>query len=168
MGVALTFGLDVMAAEAGLDGIIGRLTDKRPMLEDIGAELESSTLERFVTNVGPDGQPWKPSLRAKLKGGRTLVDKGMAGLQGSVHYVVDGQDAVEVGAGGNAAKYAAIHQTGGRITAKGKPLMFTLASGAFIQIDAVEIPARPYLGLSLANRTAIIEIAQDHAAGAGA
>ncbi len=166
MGVALTFGLDVVAAEAGLDGIVARLTDKRPMLEDIGAELESSTLERFVTNVGPDGQPWKPSLRAKLKGGRTLVHTGM--LQGSVHYVVDGQDAVEVGAGGPAGKYAAIHQTGGRITAKGQALKFQLASGQFIQVAGVDIPARPYLGLSLANRTAIIEIAQDHAAGAGA
>lgn len=166
MSVAIVIKLDDVSARAGLAGLIGALTDRRPMLDDIGAELESSTLDRFETNIGPDGTPWKPSLHSKLSGMPTLVNQGH--LRDSVHYVLDGDAAVEVGAGGVARNYAAIHQVGGTITAKGGALKFTLANGQFMRTKSVTLPARPYLGLSAADETAILEIVGDHLARAAA
>lgn len=162
MSVAIVIKIDDVGARAGLAGLIGALTDRRPMLEDIGAELESSTLNRFETNIGPDGKPWKPSLHAKLTGMPTLVNQGH--LRDSVHYALDGNDAVEVGAGGVARNYAAIHQVGGTITAKGGALKFTLANGHFVRAKSVTLPARPYLGLSAADETAILDIVGEHLA----
>jgi phage virion morphogenesis protein len=159
-GLAFRIAIEEIGAKTALDAL--RLSGEHlgPLLEDIGAELESSTLERFDTNIAPDGTPWKPSLRAQATGGRTLVETST--LRDSVHYRVDGESAVEIGAGGAAGAYAAVHQFGATITAKGKALKFRLASGEFVQVRSVKIPARPYLGLSAADREAIPAIVVDH------
>lgn len=159
-GVAFSFHLDDVAARAGVSGWRQALGDLRPMLADIGAELESSTLNRFETNVAPDGKPWKQSLHSKVTGMPTLVGEG--NLRDSVHYVLDGDSAVEIGAGGVARDYAAIHQVGGTITAKGGALGFTLATGQFINVKSVTLPARPYLGLSTEDEAAIPQIVLEH------
>lgn len=36
------------------------LTDPRPMMEEIGVQLESNTALRFQLKQDPDGQPWAP------------------------------------------------------------------------------------------------------------
>lgn len=159
-GVAIRLSFSDLGALGSLKAVQETLGDLRPVLEDIGSELESSTVERFQTNVSPDGVAWPQSLRARESGGRTLVQS--TALRDSVNYRVDGSNAVEVGAGGIARDYAAIHQFGGTITAKGKALRFRLASGQFVTVRSVRIPARPYLGLSAADRKAIPEIAQEH------
>lgn len=165
-GATFSIHLDDLAARAGFAAIHRALTDKRPMLADIGAELESSTLNRFETNIAPDGTPWTPSLHSHVTGKPTLVDEG--NLRDSVHYVLDGGDAVEIGAGGVASDYAAIHQVGGTITAKGGALAFKLATGQFILAQSVKIPARPYLGVSAEDEAAIPEIALEHVSRAAA
>jgi phage virion morphogenesis protein len=165
MGVAIHLTFDATRAGPMLGRLAAAARDLRPALDDIGAELESTTVERFQTNVAPDGHAWPQSLRARETGGRTLVERGY--LRDSVSYRVDGQDAVEVGAGGIAGAYAAIHQVGGTITAKGKALKFRLATGAFVQVRSVRIPPRPYLGLSAADEVAIPEIVVDHLRRAG-
>ena len=157
--MGLSFSLDlqmdqISAAAAGIRELTGNL---RPMLEDIGMEGETSTMERFETNLAPDGTPWTPSLRATLTGTPTLVDRGH--FRDGIHYQVDGDDAVEWGSN---AVQARIHQEGGTIVAKGDGLAFTLASGAFALVKSVTIPARPYLGLSDADQVAIGEIAETH------
>jgi len=165
-GVAIEIRLEDAGAGAGLRALRELGANLRPVMDDIGAELESSTLDRFETNIAPDGSAWPQSLASKLTGKPTLVRN--AYLRDSVHYRLDGDSAVEIGAGGIAADYAAIHQTGGVITAKGEALAFTLANGAFVQVQSVTIPARPYLGLSEADRLAIGDIVGDHLARAAA
>ncbi|MBA4792290.1 MAG: phage virion morphogenesis protein [Phenylobacterium sp.] len=165
-GVAIEIQLEDAGAGAALRALRELGANLRPVMDDIGAELESSTLDRFETNIAPDGSAWPQSLASKLTGKPTLVRN--AYLRDSVHYRLDGDSAVEIGAGGIAADYAAIHQTGGVITAKGEALNFTLASGAFVQVQSVTIPARPYLGLSDADRLAIGDIVGDHLARAAA
>ena len=71
--------------------------------------LEATTVERFDTNVGPDGQAWEPSFRATIVGGKTLVDKGH--LRDSIHSLAE-DDAVEIG---SADPRAAVHQFGATI-----------------------------------------------------
>ncbi|WP_374569684.1 phage virion morphogenesis protein [Phenylobacterium sp.] len=162
-GVAIVISYEDISAGPAIDALLAATSDLRPLMEDIGAELESSTLDRFETNIAPDGTPWQRSLHSMVTGQPTLVDRGY--LRDSVHYVLDGSDAVEVGAGGIAAAYAGMHQTGGVITAKGPGgLAFHLATGEFVNVQSVEIPARPYVGLSSADDQAILDIAFEHLA----
>lgn len=158
MSVALTITVQDANVLAGLRKMKAVAEDLGPVLADIGAELESSTVKRFVTNVAPDGVPWPPSARALATGRPTLVQFG--DLRDSIHYVVDG-DAVEVGSN---LVYAGIHQMGGTITAKGKALAFTLFNGAFVQTKSVTIPARPYLGMSSNDNAAVLDIVGEHLA----
>ena len=58
---------------------------------------------------------------------------------------------------------AGIHQTGGVIRAKtAKGLAFTLANGESAVVGSVTIPARPYLGISEAEREEIEEVSLQH------
>jgi phage virion morphogenesis protein len=161
-GVALVLEFDGLGqARAAFGALQAAGEDLRPALSDIGQELEASTVDRFETNVAPDGTPWRPSLRAQTKGGVTLVEEGH--LRDSVHWRIDGDDTVEIGAGGIAAAYAAAHQVGAVIEAHGPGgLRFQLATGQWIHRQRVTIPARPYLGISAEDETAIGEILVDH------
>ncbi|MFN3513457.1 MAG: phage virion morphogenesis protein [Phenylobacterium sp.] len=161
-GVAITLRLDLEDAgvRKALSAMIDLGRDLTPVLEDSGAELESSTLERFQTNLAPDGTPWRPSLASQVTGKPTLVGEGF--LRDSVNYRLDGTTAVEIGAGGVAADYAAVHQLGATITAKGGALRFSLATGGFATVKSVTIPARPYLGVSDQDARAIVDIVGDH------
>lgn len=115
----------------------------QPALQDIAALGESSTRLRFRTQTGPDGQRWKPSLRVLMSGGRTLSKDGhLAGSLSSSATRTFAQWGVN-------RIYAAIHQFGGVIRAKdAKALKFFLPGGGFAVVKAVQMPARPYLGVN--------------------
>lgn len=155
LNLTLTYDdLGVTAAAAQLTAMGRDLQSE--ILAPIGALLESTTLERFDTNVGPDGQAWEPSLRAKITGGRTLVDKGH--LRDSIHYAVEA-DAVEIG---SAHLTAGVHQFGATIHAKtGAGLNFMLADGLRVTVDTVTIPERPFVGLSAEDRDLVEGVAVD-------
>lgn len=108
----------------------------------IGVALEATTMERFDSGTGPDGEAWVPSLRVQVQGGKTLVDHGH--LRDSIHSIPE-NNAVEIG---SAHISAGIHQFGGVISAKGGALRFRLADGGFATVKSVTIPARPFVGLS--------------------
>lgn len=131
-----------------------------PVLREIAALGESSTRLRFRTQRGPDGQAWKPSLRAQLTGGRTLTQAGH--LSGSISSNA-GNDYAEWGVN---RIYAAIHQIGGTIRAKSGALKFRLANGAFAVVKAVRMPARPYLGVNDDDRNDILAIISRRLSGA--
>lgn len=116
--------------------------DTRPLLEDVGGELETSTVMRFESNIAPDGTPWTPSQRALDTGSPTLVDSTR--LRDSIHYEVF-DDALELGSN---VVYAAIHQAGGEIE--------------FSMGHTVEMPERAFLGLSDNDNEAVLSIAGDH------
>lgn len=157
--MAVAFTLTIGGFEEVLVGLsrmraVGE--DLRPVLGDIGDELQGSTVKRFISNVAPDGTPWKPSLRAEKTGDKTLVLK--SNLRDSIHYVVE-PNAVSIG---SALIYAKVHQTGAVITAKGGALAFTLYGGAFITVRSVTIPKRPYLGMSVNDNQVVGEIVGEH------
>lgn len=155
-GVVVDITFDRTGAATAFAGLQAMGADLRPLLEDVGLELETSAVERFDTNVAPDGVAWPPSIRVREKGGRTLVET--ARLRDSIHYRVE-DDAVEVGSN---VLYAGVHQVGATITAKGEALHFQLATGAHVTVQSVKIPARPFLGISPADDVAIVEIAGEH------
>lgn len=156
MAVALTLTIADAQILGGLTRMIAVGEDLRPVLADIGAELESSTVKRFISNVAPDGTPWKASLRAEKTGTPTLVMT--SNLRDSIHYVVEPK-AVSIG---SALIYAKVHQVGAVISAKGGALAFTLYGGQFISVRSVTIPKRPYLGLSANDNQAVVSIVGDH------
>ncbi|CDO60811.1 virion morphogenesis protein [Candidatus Phaeomarinobacter ectocarpi] len=116
-----------------------RLSDYSPAMDEIGSYLEDRTLERFETGEAPDGTPWLPSQRALDENGKTLVDRGH--LLASINYETT-PDAVTVGSN---VIYAAIHQHGGK-TGRGL---------------AVDMPARPFLGVNDADLQEIELIVAD-------
>jgi phage gpG-like protein len=138
------------------DGGLGRaLAAAAARGDDLKAPLEASAVviegnidARFDAGSGPGGIPWPISHRARVQGGKTMVDR--AHLRQSITHQV-GDKEVEVGvgvnAGGNVARKAAALQFGAHVTPKKGPfLIFTGADGGLVFARSVDIPARPYIG----------------------
>lgn len=142
-----------------VNALLARGQDMRPVMEDIGALLEESTRERFETQRDPDGTPWAPSSRALRQAGPTLTDTGR--LRDSVTRKVTGRQ-IDVGTN---VIYAATHQFGATIRPKtAKGLAFRIGSD-FVVTQKVEIPARPFLGISQQDQDAIGDLVNDYLAG---
>jgi len=144
-----------------LDRLIALGRDPAPAMRDIAAIGENSTRRRFRTQKGPDGQRWKPSLRAQLSGGKTLTKDGH--LVGSISsnygpfYAAWGVNRI----------YALIHQFGGTIRAKSAgALKFKIPGGGFAVVKAVQMPARPFMGLSDQDKVDIVDILEERIQGA--
>ena len=131
-----------------------------PLLEEIGETAKTQTMRRFEKGVGPDGQRWPISLRAKEEGGQTLVDTGR--LRDSITYAVFmDKGGVEVGTN---TVYAAIHQEGGTITAKSSRGLRFQVGGRWVNKQSVTITARPFIGLSPEDEDDLIAVVNDWAA----
>ena len=139
-----------------LTGDIARLTAKLRRLSDLDLEglneslaegVRTSTRLRFKAQQGPDG-PWKPSLRARLGKGKTLVQT--ARLRNSIRSRAD-----EKGfAVGTNVIYAARHQFGDKrpvtIRAK-KPGAFAFRwadAGSARRASGCSCPPGPFWGLA--------------------
>ena len=157
--------VEIRHEDASIRSALSRLIslgrDATPAMRDIAALGESATRLRFRTELGPDGQRWKPSLRARLNGGRTLTRDGH--LAGSTSASA-GPTTAEWGVN---RIYAAIHQFGGEIRAKGGgALRFKLAGGGFATVKKVRMPARPFLGVSDDDAKDILDVLQRRISGA--
>ena len=166
-GVSLNWG----GLDKALLGAARRLSERRLLMDGIGEMLVSSTIQRFEDEEGPDGKAWEPSIRATpsedsrapvrrgkdgrllkgsgkkikgRKGGKTLTDT--ARLRKSIEHRATGD---EVTVGSN-VEYARIHQMGGR-------------AGRGLSVD---LPARPYLGVSKQDAEDIREMVGDFLADA--
>lgn len=134
--------------------------DKAGINNAIAEAIRSGTIERFETETGPDGSAWSKSIRASEKGGLTLTVTG--DLKSSIN-----ARATEKGAEvGTNLVYAATHQFGdsGRvIRAKNKPYLAFEYHGRTIRKKqvTVNIPARPFLGISDEDRTEIKSIVEE-------
>ncbi len=116
------------------------------MMNTLAESVRTSTMERFAEERSPEGKKWKPSIRARAEGGKTLTKS--AGLKSSIH-----SEAGESGfAVGTNTIYAATHQFGASRTIRAsrkKHLRFQIG-GRFVSVKEVHvnIPARPFLGIS--------------------
>ena len=139
-GVSLNWG--------GFDKAMGKaahkLGDTQALMESVGEALRSGTIERFDAEEDPQGKKWKPSARAMAGGGKTLDKESH--LKDSIDYAAT-SDKVMVGRN---LPYARIHQLGGK-TGKG---------------HKVDMPARPYLGVSEEDMDEVRETMADFLAGA--
>lgn len=148
-GVSLEVKIDDGASPSLLN-IAKRIQNLNPALDEIGASQVTEVQDRFEHEKGPDGKAWKPLSEVTL-GQRRAPSPRILRLTGNLydsitHQVVSMQG-VRVGTN---RRYGRIHQLGGK-AGRGKQ---------------VEIPARPYLGLSAEGEKEILAILSDHV-GAG-
>lgn len=157
-GVHYVMALEDVGVAAGFDMAALAGEDLTPLMDKIGSALIAGAQERIgTTNVSPDGVDWPKSLRAKESGGLTLHDTGR--LMRSI--TAEANDR-EVRVGSNLI-YAGVHQAGATIRpVSGDLLSFTLANGTKVVCSHVTIPARPYLGISIAEGETITELVGKH------
>ena len=157
----------------GLKGLEDAAANMTPAWAAIAHYLVEEAEERFRTETGPDGVPWKQSQSAREDGGQTLTLSG--DLRRSLRedwgpdYAAAGPEA-----SGGAAEYAEIHQRGGTIRARpgearSKPghdgsTHFTARAlnTPFGPRQSITIPARPYMGLSADGVDEVLHIIAQH------
>lgn len=150
-----------------LDHTQGTLETPNPMFKDMGEYLVPAHQNRFKTSTAPDGTKWKPNTettyinilgkqhsnkdgKINSKGINRVTSKKPLVISGTlrdqIHYQISG-DLLLVGSN---LIYAATQQFG----AKKKEF----GNGA----PWGDIPAREYLGISIADETELMNIVEDH------
>ena len=130
--------------------------DPDEFMYEVGGRMADSTRLRFVDQAGPNGESWPQSIRARETGGRTLFQSGA--LEDGISHNLTA-DGVEWGSN---QVYAAIHQFGGTITPKnGEYLKFKIGN-RYVSAKRVDIPARPFLGISPEDELTIEELFADY------
>ena len=180
-GISITAELNDAEATARLQALLDRMDRRRPFMADIGEALVASVGRRFRAQRAPDGTPWTPlkpaTIKARTRRGHSqlaiLRERGH--LAGSINYDAT-ESEVRIG---SPAETAAIHQLGGRIEKKERAAKiyrmkdkdgkigrrFVKKSEAnhvtdvSIGAHSINIPARPFLGISTEDETSIFEAA---------
>lgn len=158
--------------------------DPSGLLPRLGEYGVRSTQQRFKTQTAPDGSAWAPlqpryARRKKYNKDKILTLRGY--LRSFIHYQVTGPDSV---AWGSNQKHAAMHQEGGSfvVNAHSRVQRYRSVAGRVLFAGAkhkrgvtekrvttgaymVNIPARPFLGLSTEDDREIREIILDWVVG---
>lgn len=168
-GISARYSIDDLEAKKALDGIEHRLARSEKPLMECGLVLLRSIAKTFEAG----GRPvrWKPSVRAKTTGGKTLIKT--ARLMRSITMTVLGRILTV----GTNVKYARIHHLGGEIrknvTVKKHRRFITQAFGKPIegrrilvrshqrQMD-IDMPKRPYLIIQDADYRVFNRIVADY------
>lgn len=146
------------------DGLLRRLNqldslDIKGVLNAMAEGLRTSTVERFTEEKTPEGTPWKPSVRAREEGGKTLTRT--AQLKTSIRSEVSDSG---LAVGTNDIR-AATHQFGDKrtIRARNKRYLTFKIGGQWHKAASVNvsIPARPFLGISKADEQDIRDILEE-------
>ena len=162
-----------------LNQIESTLENPNALLADLGEFVVQSTQDRFRTSTAPDGSRWLPNSETtylsilgnnhsnedgrlnnrginRVGSKRPLVGDGT--LMRDIHYQISG-DLLLVGSN---LIYAAVQQFGATIKAKnGKSLSWKVGNQS-VFVKQVVIPARAYLGISVADEAEMYAIIQDH------
>lgn len=149
-----------------LSELARRCQNPRPAMQEIGESIVDSTKRRFGSASAPDGTPWAanstettiPFYLAAMNGYKkdgSLSKRGVAlsgfkkpltgetkSLQTTINYQLDGANCLRIG---SPMEYAAMQQFGGVTSARS-------------WIPGKTIPARPFLGLSSADKANITDI----------
>lgn len=158
------------AVNAALASLVRAGRDPSPALKALGPLLVASTRNRIAAEQSPEGTAWpklNPDYAAGKRGPGMLRERAMrGGLFGSLTSQVDDRT-LRVGTN---KIYAAIHQFGGTITPRNAEALVFRLGGRVVRAKKVTIPARPFLGISEADRKQIAAVFAAHlwrAVGAG-
>lgn len=176
-GVTLEF--DAVAALAVVNEAAAALADPVPMLRDIGEYLLIAHDQRFASQASPDGTPWQALSPAYLKRKKKNRDKILVldgFLKNTLRYQVNNNELLF----GTNRIYGAMMHFGGSIdvAARSQQAYFrqdgktgdvgnqfvskrksNFAQWVTIGAYTIQIPARPWLGISDDDNYAIAGIA---------
>jgi phage gpG-like protein len=141
---------NIEEVSAELRNIVRSVEDIRPVLAEFGIHMIRSVEKTFQTGGHP--VPWPASIRARTRGGKTLIKSGR--LKNSIVAALTGDRTLQVGTN---VKYAAIHQLGfsGTVQIPEHIRRVTRAFGRRLKTPTyatvrghpahMRIPARPFL-----------------------
>lgn len=146
-----------------------RISNMRPVWQDIGELLLASSERRFVTQTGPDGEKWaankqltidmwlqregKTGKAAERATARKRILTQSGALSQSLSYqVINGGTSVEIT---SMTPYAGTQQFGA--------MAKSFRGG---RTPWGNIPARPFLGVSKTDKQGILETIEEHLTGA--
>jgi len=138
------------AVQQALNRILESADNLTPFFQDVGEYMIHSTKERFGKGEAPDGTKWQANSELTLsrkKGNDPLIGE-TKGLSNDIAYALL-NDSMMIGSN---KEYAAVQQFGAKQHEFGKA-------------PWGDIPARPFLGISDADRDAITELASLHLIG---
>lgn len=143
--------------ETGLEAALSLIqglenAPKQELAEGIGRLVQEQTRGRIEEEKrSPQGAAWKPNFT------RTSILYRSGALSRSIDYAASPAGVMI----GSALVYARIHQLGGTIRPKTAKALAFMVGNMMRLVHSVTIPARPYLGLSSANQTEIVDAAED-------
>ena len=142
-GASLDINLTIANAaevKAAVESLQARLADLTPVFQDIGEAMLNRTRERFNSQTAPDGSPWaalSPGYAQRKKSNKDKILTLFGNLRGLLNYRA-GPREVRIG---TPLIYGATHQFGN---------------------PNLNIPARPFLGLSQSDEQELLDILNDH------
>ncbi|HIE4801225.1 TPA: phage virion morphogenesis protein [Serratia marcescens] len=152
-GIALEFSVNV--ALDTITELESRLEHPEPMLAEMGEALLDIHEARFKSQVSPDGVPWKP-LQPWYRQSKPRNQDKILTLDGPLRNTLRYQIRATELLFGTDRPYGAAHQFGAII----RPRVARALSVQGWQVKKVELPARPWLGLSDADGSTLVEIAR--------
>ena len=152
----MAFAITIQADSSPIEALLNQLGDfdslKSQLFDEIGAGLESSVHNRFLTGTGVDGNPWKISWRAKLQGGETLRDTGRL-MNSYTHNVLS--SGVEVGTD---VAYAPHLHYGATILPKNGQYITFAVGGQYRKVKQSILPPRTQLGINAEDEAMVLDI----------
>ena len=146
-------------AARALNRLAEGLSDLSEMMQEVAEFLVTSTKDRFAEGKAPDGTPWAPKSQTTLDAYAARGDRtdprplfGPSGLLSQTIFAETTPDSVRWG---SPMIYSAVMQFGAEQGAFGN-----MANGSPIPWGT--IPARPFIGLSEADREGLIAIAEEY------
>jgi phage virion morphogenesis protein len=165
----ITIRLEDGAIRARLAETAERLGDLSPVTAEIAEFLFQSTRKRFSVGAGPDGSPWAKRSRVTLDRYAAMNPPRVPGPHpltvsgGLMRSILPFSGPTQAGVGSSAI-YAAAMQFGAAQGQFGAAIGRTRPSDKrpksqdyFFPIPWGNIPARPFLGLSVTDREGILE-----------
>lgn len=152
-------------AQAVLDELARRVTDKTPLMEDIGELMIESTRQNFIEGSSPEGIAWAPKAQSTIDAyaarGETVSLKPLIGPSKTLSTTIFSQATPDSAFWGSNMIQSAVMQFG---ASKGQ--FGTASNGSSIPWGP--IPARPFLGVGPDDETAIIAAVEEWLEGADA
>lgn len=169
--IILTFNLD--PGRQILDAIARAFNDMSAANKDMGEHMVAATQRRFETSTAPDGSRWAPNTPLTLsrkKGNKPGIAETLS-LSTQIHYEASADSLVI----GSTMGYAGTFHFGALMGSFGRSQRKKLSqsksrpstgSAKGHPIPWGNIPARPFLGVSVADETELLAILSDHFASA--
>lgn len=126
--------------KAAFESLQAKLADLTPVFQDIGEAMLNVTRERFTSQTAPDGSSWaalSPDYAQRKPRNKDKILTLRGALRGLLNYQPSPKD-VRIG---TPLIYGATHQFGN---------------------PNLNIPARPFLGLSTRDEQELLDILNDH------